>query len=227
LPSPHVHTAEDRGIAEHEGAIRERLHRWRGAPAVPPRGDSDDVLIGGCAAAHRGFLAAVSDAGTIRLVVDHGDGLRTSAADIARALAVIDEHADTCAVAVLADAAPIVQRLERWLANQSGAASIDLVAAAAARSRRKALARVSQTLARAPRHQRAAFAPLADAARAIGTAALGEGAERVLDTLVAAPLDDEAWLRSLAAFSELNARPIARPRGDSRVIALIVFQSNA
>jgi len=115
-----------------------------------------------------------------------------------------------------------LQRLDAWLVNRAGAATIDLAAAGAARSRRKALARVAQALARAPRHQRAAFAPLAAAARAVGTAALGEGAERILETLVAAPLDDEAWLRSLAAFSELNARPVEQTSGRSRIVAVVL-----
>ncbi len=35
---------------------------------------------------------------------------------------------------------------------------------------------------------------------------LAEGAERALETLVRADLPDEAWLRSIAAFGEINAR---------------------
>jgi hypothetical protein len=36
---------------------------------------------------------------------------------------------------------------------------------------------------------------------------MAEGAERILDMLVESQLPDEAWLRSLATFGELNARP--------------------
>ena len=64
-----------------------------------------------------------------------------------------------------------------------------------------------ESLARAPRHTRSRLAPLADAARAVASAPLGEGAERILETLAAAELPDEAWLRSIAAFGELNVRP--------------------
>jgi hypothetical protein len=69
------------------------------------------------------------------------------------------------------------------------------------------------------------LAPLADTARAVATAPLGEGAERILETLVRAELPDEAWLRSIATFGELNARPVGRPaRGrGSAVIAVVLL----
>jgi hypothetical protein len=70
------------------------------------------------------------------------------------------------------------------------------------------------------------LAPLADTARAIATAPLGEGAERILETLVRAELPDEAWLRSIATFGELNARP-AGPRiraGHGDVIAVVLLR---
>ncbi len=223
LPAANVEPPADRGLAEQEGEIRACLRRWRNTNRGPIADGNEETLIAACPASVAGFLAAISQEGTTRLVVDAGEGLRSSATDIARALAQVTEGTRAAATVSALEGGKILQRVEAWLANQAGTAAIDLVAAAAARSRRKALARVAQTLARAPRHQRAAFAPLADAARTIGTAALGEGAERVLDTLVAAPLDDEAWLRSLAAFSELNARPALRPSGESRVIALVVF----
>ncbi|HEY5060385.1 MAG TPA: hypothetical protein VII52_02565, partial [Gemmatimonadaceae bacterium] len=96
----------------------------------------------------------------------------------------------------------------------------------AARLRRPALTRVAQALARAPRHRHAVLAPLADAARAVATAPLSEGAERILDMLVRAQLPDEAWLRSIATFGQLNAPAREAPRptpGASSVDALILF----
>jgi len=100
-----------------------------------------------------------------------------------------------------------LEQLRAWLATRIAAETIDFRAASAARSRRTALARVAQALARAPRHQRSRLAPLAAAARAVATAPMAEGAERILDMLVESQLPDEAWLRSLATFGELNARP--------------------
>ena len=58
---------------------------------------------------------------------------------------------------------------------------------------------------------------------------MAEGAERILELLVDSDLPDEAWLRSIAAFGELNARP-SRPEsagGVSRVIAVILFGTTA
>ena len=40
---------------------------------------------------------------------------------------------------------------------------------------------------------------------------MAEGAERVLELLVASELPDEAWLRSIAAFGEMNIRPRSEP----------------
>jgi hypothetical protein len=88
------------------------------------------------------------------------------------------------------------------------------------------LLRVARALARAPRHQRSALAPLANAARAVAIAPLAEGAERILETLVGAELPDEAWLRSIAAFGALNTgRPSApATRADlGSVVAVILL----
>jgi hypothetical protein len=49
---------------------------------------------------------------------------------------------------------------------------------------------VAQALARAPRHQQSTIAPLVTAARAVASVPLGEGAERILETLVQADLSD-------------------------------------
>ena len=53
-----------------------------------------------------------------------------------------------------------------------------------------------------------------------------EGAERVLQMLVDSELPDEAWLRSIAAFGELNTRPkrgAIEHGADAGVIALILL----
>jgi hypothetical protein len=122
----------------------------------------------------------------------------------------------------------VIDRLQAWLAARAASASIDFRAATTAKARRAALARVAQAVARAPRHQRARLAPLAAAARDVATAPMAEGAERVLELLVASELPDEAWLRSIAAFGELNARP--RPANSTQtadVVAVILFAAKA
>jgi len=116
-----------------------------------------------------------------------------------------------------------MDRLTRWLAEQRGAAAIDLSAASGARARRETLVRVGRAMSRTPRHRRAIVAPLADEARLVATAPLTEGAERVLGTLSRADLPDEAWLRSIAAFGKLNVRARPRAGDDGRVVAVILL----
>jgi hypothetical protein len=123
----------------------------------------------------------------------------------------------------------VLHRVNSWLDARFGASAVELPAIGASRSRRVALARVSRALSRAPRHRRAILAPLAHAARSAAVAPLAEGAERVLDSLVASDLPDEAWLRSIAAFGELHARPGARGHGlaRSRVAAVLLLLASS
>jgi len=220
LPSPFGAPIEApaRGAAEELGDIRAALRTWLSRGESPPE---HQPIVAAVVAAVRGFVAAVDEGGTTLLVADVGGGIETTPEVIRRALT--DAGGDAGALdPTIASRAK--HRVEQWLADRRAAASIDLHAALTARSRRAVLNRVTTALARAPRHRRAALAPLAAAARSVVTAPLPEGAERVLDTLVHAELPDEAWLRSVAAFGRLNVKP--RPdadRRESRVLALIVF----
>jgi superfamily II DNA or RNA helicase len=224
LPSPLGAVLPAPSLAEQTSAIRDQLGVWivpdraRVAPAsVEPAAASVDAEL--C-----GFLAAVRDqGGAVHLVAELGTGVTTSTDAIARALAVASGRNAEIDPRQMAMAH---RQLERWLVSRQGASTIDFHAAATARLRRATLTRVAQALARAPRHRHALLAPLADAARSIATAPLGEGAERVLETLVRAELPDEAWLRSIATFGELNARPLDRPHrdsGETQIVALILF----
>jgi hypothetical protein len=56
---------------------------------------------------------------------------------------------------------------------------------------------------------------------------MAEGAERILDMLVESQMPDEAWLRSIATFGELNARPRARDtqqRDSESIVAIVLFE---
>jgi hypothetical protein len=207
LPSP-LGALPERGLAEDVGAVDARLRAWLGEPG--------DTLA--CAYANvDGLLAAVDDGTTVHLVADIGAGLDASAASVIAAMDSIGAPA-TDHVRLRA----CVARVEQWLRDHRAATTIDLRAAVTARLRRDALARVAHVLARVPRHRRAALAPLADAARAVATVQLGEGAERVLDMLVHAALPDEAWLRSIAAFGQLNARGVPERR-QPRILGVIAL----
>jgi len=225
LPSPIGAAVAGPGPARAEqvGAIHARLREWV-ATATPDALASrpSTPIVAAVAGDVDGFLAAVRDDDGPRLIADVGSGITTSSDVIARALVAAECPASTVAPEI---ASAAFRRIDDWLAGRRGAATIDLQAAAAARLRRAALVRVARALARAPRHQRAVLAPLADTARAIATAPLGEGAERILETLVRAELPDEAWLRSIATFGELNARPAAprAPAGHGAVVAVVLL----
>ena len=170
-----------------------------------------------------GFLALVSGESTPMLVPDLADDLSTAPDRLlaaARASDCLDVAPDlaTRAAALDCDSRPGSHTGARRRASTSAPRL-------SSRTRRLALNRVAHALSRAPRHRRTLLAPLAAAARAAATAPLAEGAERVLDTLVAADLPDEAWLRSVAAFGELNARPASTFDAAVKVAAIILLQT--
>jgi superfamily II DNA or RNA helicase len=237
LPSSLALPFAERGLAEQASAIDAALIRWLEVSSVndqtmcctpeEPSAAHDETrcctLVASVEASVAGFLALVRVDGLSRLVVDAGAGIDTGIGSILIAVSLCDGRE----LAVDDDRSVAVrQQLERWIAARAGESTIDLRAAIAARLRRPALTRVAQALARAPRHRRAVLAPLADAARAVATAPLSEGAERILDMLVRAQLPDEAWLRSIATFGQINAPARDAPpsiRGASSVDALILF----
>lgn len=214
----------ERGLAEQAGAIHGRLNDW--IELRKPASDrpcADAPIIAAVECDIHGFLAMVRDDDGPRLIANVGSGVTTATDAIGRALVAAE-----CSESAFGPeaAGPALRQIDGWLAARRGASTIDLQAAAAARLRRAALVRVARVLARAPRHQRALLAPLADTARSIATAPLAEGAERILEMLVRVELPDEAWLRSIATFGELNARPVerrARDVGGAAVIAVILL----
>jgi superfamily II DNA or RNA helicase len=219
LPSP-FHALEEQtrpGLAETSGEIRAVLETWRG----PAQLVLDTPLAAAVLTSVRGFLAAVEEDRRTLLIADVGDGIHGDVSHMEVALRhAMSRPVDTDPVSLM-DA---LRRIAHWLDGRRGAASVDLRAALTARFRRAALNRVAAALARAPRHRRPVLAPLAAAVRTVVTTALPEGAERVLDTLVRSELPDEAWLRSMAAFGELNAKaPTNTQSIGARVVAIILF----
>lgn len=226
LPSVVGGPPKQSGLAEQLGAVNAELRRWMDPPdvSVSLHNCSEDVVVAAVAFHVRGCLALIaSDDGPV-LVADFGTGLETGAAAIQRAVVA----ADSVDVRVdLAHAEQTLRSLDEWTTALRGATTIDFQAATAARARRATLTRVAQALARAPRHRRSHLAVLADAARAVAAAPLTEGAERILEALVRAPLPDEAWLRSIAVFGEINAKPTPQRRPTKRgptVVAVVLFE---
>jgi superfamily II DNA or RNA helicase len=209
--------ATARSLAERSSAVDRSLREWM--TAVVPVGSCPAVcaVVGGVS----GFIAACRDGGTPRLLVDVGHGVTDDPAAIEQAISLANGPHTACEPTLVTEALGVISTYLRAL---RAGVSIDLAAAANAHARRAALARVARALARTPRHRRALIAPLADAARAVATTTLGEGAERILDTLAHSDLPDEAWLRSIATFGELNARRgRARSTSGTEIAGLIVF----
>jgi superfamily II DNA or RNA helicase len=229
LPSPIapattlVDRHEQRSDAELTSDVRERLRSWVGE--FP--GDDETLTGGPVIAAARssidGVVALVVRCAEMELIVDNRGTLEAAPAAIRAALDAAggrDARTDDAAIAT------ILARLDRWLDERFAASTVVLPSASGSRARLLALARVARALSRTPRHRRALLAPLAHAARSAAVAPLAEGAERVLDSLVEADLPDEAWLRSIAAFGELNARPELARRGGverGRVVAVLLL----
>jgi superfamily II DNA or RNA helicase len=222
LPSPIGAAMPERSRAEQTGAIHALLREWIASREVGLSVQPGAPIVAAAECDINGFLAVVRDDEGPRLIANVGSGITTSTDAVTRALFAAQNIESTLASE---SAAHALRQVDGWLAARRGASTIDLHAAAAARLRRAALVRVARALARAPRHQRAVLAPLADTARAIATAPLAEGAERILEALVRAELPDEAWLRSIATFGELNARPVdQRARsGGGAVIAIVLL----
>jgi superfamily II DNA or RNA helicase len=225
LPSPlgRLESQPGRGLAEQNAAVADALSAWC-EPNIAGGAD-DDTVVAATEATEPGFLALVRESDGVILIADIGRGIQLDAFAVQRAIDFSNRRDAGVDEARLNE---ILDRVGSWLAGRTAAASVDFRAAGTARARRIALARVARAVARAPRHQRARLAPLAAAARNVASAPMAEGAERVLELLVESDLPDEAWLRSIAAFGELNARPTRAPAtsGEARVVAVILFGSS-
>lgn len=216
LPAP-LSAIPQSGLAERRAEIETHLRSWRDCSAVV-----DGEAIAAVESTVLGFVALVRTTRGPRLIVDIGKGIDTSTDVVCAALAQCAGRDVEIGGARVSDARDAI---EQWLAARRGADTVDLAAAGAARSRRAVLNRVALAVARAPRHRRTQFAALADAARTVAASPLPEGAERVLETLIRAELPDEAWLRTIAAFGELNGRPTQAPTAaNDGLLALILFR---
>ena len=201
LPSPLGSEAGlDRGLAEQNASVNAAVSDWISLGVLA----TVDAVVAATRTSVTGFLALVHEPDGWTLVADVGNGIERDASAVRKAIDFAN-GADVDVDPVRLSA--VLDQLEAWLSAQTAAATIDFRAATTARARRAALARVARAISRAPRHQRARLAPLASAARKVASAPMAEGAERILELLVASELPDEAWLRSIAAFGELNARP--------------------
>lgn len=111
---------------------------------------------------------------------------------------------------------------ERWIARRSAVAATGGALPLHAPGRRHAMRRIVSITARAPHHLRPTLAPLAARARRAITLPFGVGAERVLDDLATASLPDEAWLRALGTFADVQERTRQRDPCAPTLAAMLI-----
>ncbi|MGH7646785.1 MAG: helicase-related protein [Gemmatimonadaceae bacterium] len=120
------------------------------------------------------------------------------------------------------DIARALALAERWIARRTTIAATGGALPLHAPGRRHAMRRIVSITARAPHHLRPTLAPLAARARRAITLPFGIGAERVLNDLATAALPDEAWLRALGTFADVQERGSPPPNGTPTLVAMLV-----
>lgn len=111
---------------------------------------------------------------------------------------------------------------QRWIVRRTAVAATGGALPLHAPGRRHAMRRLVSITTRAPHHLRPTLAPLAARARRAITLPFGVGAERVLDDLATAALPDEAWLRALGTFADVQERARQRDPGEPTLVALLI-----
>jgi superfamily II DNA or RNA helicase len=192
-------------------ALRARLKDWI-EPAA--RDHTNHTALAAVTAPRRGWIALVRLDGLPRLICSH----HTASDDPAECLAMIGTMGDAIPADRELQRASLAE-VERWLAPRSATAELRNGSG----PKRAVLDRLSQTVARAPRHRRSALLASAQRARAGLATVAGAGAERVLQDLARSTADDDGWMRSLEEFAMLNGQDPRRPDGDGRIEALILL----
>ncbi len=203
------------------GTIMPRL--FGGTPAETPTMRTDDDLLRILAAWRRtgepassgvplvaavhapcsGFLALIERDGRPELIADFGRGVSDAPQEVVRPLRIAevpDAPVDPGTIE------RVTAAIAAWSAARDSFAVLDIAAGSAARARRRLLHRIDVIAARSPRHLRSRYVPLARDARRVATATFGAGAERVLEELAEAKMEDEAWLKAVGVFAGLHGR---------------------
>jgi superfamily II DNA or RNA helicase len=232
---PGLNGASGHGAAEEWTHVHTLLRRWRTASPArsPPRtgdaavGENEGVQVAAARSTTAGFIAAIVEHGRPILLASTGNAEpSTSPHAVAAAMELAsggDVRVDDRALARTTDV------IDGWLSRRAASEMSGVDVAAVARARRRVLARISRIAVRAPRHLRSVVASLAAEARRAALMPLAEGAERVLAELADAPLADQAWLRAIAAFGDVHARPgehgAREPQHAARrLVALLLLQ---
>jgi superfamily II DNA or RNA helicase len=193
------------------------LERWRRAGAAE-HASGDRPLIAGVIAPNDGLLVLVA-AGEERLLLASigSDGLSLDAALVARVLAACDGPPTVPNDDEIARA---MRAAFSWTVHWMGRRQLALGSRTGTRCRARLSRRITELLAAAPRHERAALADAASRARRTLARSLGAGAERALTALAGARHFDTHSLDEIAALSEQRE---ARSAGTGEPVTLAVI----
>jgi len=198
---PLVDSSDGKSAARlHEDIVR-IISCWA-APDRPPPAANASFLVAAVAGSRAALVALAHDGAEWELGASLDGAITADAADLRAALTLangVDAVVDDSTVALC------VAQAQRWADSLATRQVAFGEAPSASQARRGALRRIAAITARAPHHRRSAFAELAHRARKAAVARYGVGQERVLSTLVAASMPDEAWLRAAAAFGDIHA----------------------
>ncbi|GAC1514718.1 MAG: hypothetical protein NVS1B4_03050 [Gemmatimonadaceae bacterium] len=172
-----------------------------------------------------GVIVAVSCGGSLHALATVGGSLTDDPLVVAQALDAADA-AESESEASREAVTRVELLFARWTATRLADEAIGLALAPSHHTCRLALRRIATILARVPRHRLGVMAGLAAQARATVVAPRGVGAERMLAQLVAAPLPDETWLRTLCDFGSAHT-PCPSPESAPlvpRVVAALILE---
>lgn len=207
--------SEDEATAAREERIDATLRRWArdGTPT-----DATPAMTS-ARSSHDGAIACLRVGNEPLLIAKNSAGWTTDRAVLAQ---LLDVASDCTAGAHGADEHAVVTEISQWLVRRDTSSIVDLTALHVAHSRRSLLRRVDTIARRSLRHRQPQLAPLMHAARRAATATLSAGAERVLEELAHAPLNDEAWLHAIGQFSALHARKSSEETPE--LLALLILR---
>ena len=168
---------------------------------------SDPVYVAATSSKRSGFLALCAHGSALTLLTSAGNGLSDSPNEILEALLSMRGDAPKPEASAIAEAH---ERLHSWFRMTGTIGLTERKAAGVARSRRKALRRISSSVQNARPHTRQRVMNLAERARDAVLGRLGAGAESGLLDLVSSDMADEEWLRAVAEHAAPRVDAIGR-----------------
>jgi len=222
---PHETSGDEASATRRREALRQVVAAWRIDHVPTP--DENEPLIAVERAGRRCVLAAYRDTHSACSLAASLDDRPlnddpTLLLEVARLLTVDRRGADPAPLPPNDVGARALALSERWVARRTAVAATGGALPLHAPGRRHAMRRIVSITARAPHHLRPTLAPLAARARRAITLPFGIGAERVLNDLATAALPDEAWLRALSTFADVQDRAHKQDPGCPILVAMLI-----